>query len=149
AQDLLEAADNIAKLQQSRKPHSIVDPRKDGSGSQTEKDMTWKACSQKYFITWEENVLPSLNGRLAAEANCLCHSPPNRTKRLVTEASEIETSLPPNIYVKIDEVRPSLKKSLVVRPEGTLYEAGLFDCAFTLFALELEENNSLMVLVHP
>lgn len=95
-------------------------------------------------MTWEENVLRSLNGRLAAEANCLCHSPPNRIKRLVTEASEIETSLPPNIYVKVDDVRPGLKKCLVVGPEGTLYEAGPSECAFTLFALELEENNSLM-----
>lgn len=127
AQDLLEIADRIAKLQLSMKPQNVVDRRKDGSGSKSQKDMTWKEYNLKHCITREENVLHYLVKDLAAKANHLRHSPPNRIKRLVTEASEMETSLPPNIFVKVDEVRPDVMKCLIVGPEGTPYEAGLFE----------------------
>lgn len=129
AQDLLAVANRIANLQLSMEPQNIVDPR---SGRKSDEVMTWKQYNQKYCMTREENVLSKVDGRLAAKANCLAHSPPNRIKRLVTEASEMATSLPPNIFVKVDEARPDVMKCLMVGPEDTPYEAGLFECAFTL-----------------
>ncbi|MCJ1468695.1 hypothetical protein MMC07_007324 [Pseudocyphellaria aurata] len=120
AQDLLEIADRIAKLQLSMQPH-ILDPRTD------RKDMTWKAYNEKYCMTREENVLHHVVERLKKAARDTGHSPPNRIKRLVTEASEMATSLPPNIFVKVDEVRPDVMKSLIVGPADTPYEGGLFE----------------------
>lgn len=145
AKDLLEVADRIAKLQLSMKPNR-ADAEKEGPGSKSDKDMTWKEYNQKYCMQREENVLRSLVGRLATEAHVLRHSPPNRIKRLVTEASEMETSLPPNIFVKVDEVRPDVMRCLIVGPEGTPYEAGLFECAFTLFTRKRKGDNSLTVV---
>lgn len=145
-QDLLEVAERIAELQLSMKSQSTVDPGKNGSDSKRDKDMTWQEYNQKYCVTREENVLLNVVGKLAAAANDLRHSPPNRIKRLVTEASEMETSLPPNIFVKVDEVRPDVMKCLIVGPEGTPYEAGLFECAFTLFTQKREGDSELTVV---
>ena len=145
AKDLLEVADRVVKLQLSMKPNR-ADAEKEGPGSKSDKDMTWEEYNQKYCVQREENVLRGLVGRLATEAHVLRHSPPNRIKRLVTEASEMETSLPPNIFVKVDEVRPDVMKCLIVGPEGTPYEAGLFECAFTLLTLKRRGDNQLTVV---
>ena len=130
AQDLLEVADRIAKLQVSMKPKSSVDSPKNRSNSKSDREMTWKEYNQKYCVMREENVLHSMVDRLAREAYSLRHSPTNRIKHLVTEASEMQTSLPPNIFVKVDEVRPDVMKCLIIGPEDTPYERGLFECAF-------------------
>ena len=136
AQDLLEVTERIANLQVSLKLHGE-------SGSKSDKQMTWREYNQKYCMTREENVLRHVDRRLAAEANSWHHSQPNRIKRLVTEASEMETSLPPNIFVKVDEVRPDVMKCLIVGPEDTPYEAGLFECVLRCLPLSFETNNEL------
>lgn len=136
AQDLLEVTERIANLQVSLKLHGE-------SGSKSDKQMTWREYNQKYCMTREENVLRHVDRRLAAEANSWHHSQPNRIKRLVTEASEMETSLPPNIFVKVDEVRPDVMKCLIVGPEDTPYEAGLFECVLPCLPLSFEINNEL------
>lgn len=146
AQDLLEVAERIAKLRLSMKPASTADPRKDGSDSKSDKDTTWEEYNRTHCVMREENVLRSLVERLAAPARDLHHPRPNRIKRLVTEASEMETSLPPNIFVKVDEVRPDVMKCLIVGPEGTPYEAGLFEYAFTLF-MPKREGDGLLTAV--
>lgn len=137
AQDLLEIADRIAKLQLSMQPLGILNPRIDSS--KDDKDLTWKAYNEKYCMTREENVLHNVVEKFQKAANATGHSPPNRIKRLVTEASEMATSLPPNIFVKVDEVRPDVMKCLIVGPEDTPYEAGLFECVLTLFTQTVEE----------
>lgn len=93
-------------------------------------------------MTREENVLRNVQRSLVALATSFHHSRPDRIKRLVAEASEMETSLPPNLFVKVDEVRPDVMKCLIVGPEDTPYEAGLFECAFTLSTLEFEGDIS-------
>ena len=143
SQDLLEVADRIAKLQLSMK---LLSNQKDGSGPKKDRELTWTEYNQKYCVTREENMLRHGVYYLASEANSLSQSPPNRIKRLVTEASEMETSLPPNIFVKIDEVRPDVMKCLIIGPEGTPYEAGLFECAPQPFTLKREGHNQLTVV---
>ncbi|MCJ1425434.1 hypothetical protein MMC29_003333 [Sticta canariensis] len=134
AQDLLEVTERVTKLQLSMKPHS-------GSSSKSDREMTWKEYNQKYCMTREENVLRNVQRSLIALASSFHYSQPNRIKRLVTEASEMETSLPPNISVKVDEVRPDVMKCLIVGPEDTPYEAGLFECASTLSTPDFEREN--------
>ncbi|KAK1981265.1 ubiquitin-conjugating enzyme [Colletotrichum cereale] len=56
---------------------------------------------------------------------------PDRTKRIVCELSTLRTSLPEGIFVRHDGSRLDAMKVLIVGPEGTPYENGLFE--FDLF----------------
>ena len=50
-----------------------------------------------------------------------------RTKWLMKELTTLSTSLPENIFVKADENQLELIKALIVGPDGTPYEGGLFE----------------------
>ncbi|KAF2110227.1 hypothetical protein BDV96DRAFT_584595 [Lophiotrema nucula] len=54
-----------------------------------------------------------------------------RMKRLITELTTLKTGLPPGIFVKYASSRLDVMKFLIVGPEGTPYENGLFE--FDLF----------------
>ncbi|KAL9060968.1 MAG: hypothetical protein Q9162_000412 [Coniocarpon cinnabarinum] len=50
-----------------------------------------------------------------------------RMRTLHKEVGMLRTSLPPGIWVKMASNRPDIMKALIVGPEGTPYEAGLFE----------------------
>ncbi|TGJ87611.1 hypothetical protein E0Z10_g1088 [Xylaria hypoxylon] len=54
-------------------------------------------------------------------------STPRRTRRLVTELSNLKTSLPEGIFVRHAASRLGAIKALIAGPEGTPYELGLFE----------------------
>ncbi|KAJ3939810.1 uncharacterized protein N0V96_009795 [Colletotrichum fioriniae] len=56
---------------------------------------------------------------------------PHRMKKLVMELSMLRTTLPDGIFVRHDGTRLDAMKVLIVGPEGTPYENGLFE--FDLF----------------
>lgn len=124
-QDLLEVASRVAKLKESMKPNGAMDSKKSDAG---DKPATWKEYHQQHGVARAENVLRCLSPKFKMAAQSLSYSPPNRIKRLVTEVSEMATSLPPNIFVRVDEIRPDVMMCLIVGPEGTPYEGGLFEC---------------------
>ena len=129
--DVLEIATHVAKLYKSMNPSSATDSKK---GESSDKQLTWNEYHKKYGVARDENVFHSLTREFMGIAQAIRHSPPNRIKRLVTEVSEMATSLPPNVFVRVDEVRPDVMKCLMVGPEGTPYEGGLFEyvlCPFT------------------
>ncbi|KAL6163048.1 hypothetical protein ACJQWK_10644 [Exserohilum turcicum] len=68
---------------------------------------------------------------LINEARALRQSPPGRIRRLITEITSLKTGLSSGIYVKHAISRPDMMKILIVGPEGTPYENGLFE--FDLF----------------
>ena len=52
---------------------------------------------------------------------------PARIRALHREVSMLRTSLPTGIWVKMASTRPDIVKALIVGPEGTPYEGGLFE----------------------
>ncbi|VDC05755.1 unnamed protein product [Peniophora sp. CBMAI 1063] len=60
-------------------------------------------------------------------------TPKNRL-HLIKELSTIATSLPPGVFMRVDEVRNDVIKILIAGPDGTPYEGGLFefDCFIPL-----------------
>ncbi|OHF03833.1 ubiquitin-conjugating enzyme [Colletotrichum orchidophilum] len=68
---------------------------------------------------------------------------PGRMKKLVMELSMLRTTLPEGIFVRHDSTRLDAMKVLIVGPEGTPYENGLFE--FDLFCpLEYPNKPPLM-----
>ncbi|KAL8652714.1 MAG: hypothetical protein Q9226_004152 [Calogaya cf. arnoldii] len=78
-------------------------------------------------VTRRPDVAKHLCAYSASKAREIMNTPKNRMARLVTETSEMTTSLPENVFVTIDEVRPDIMKALIIGPKGTPYESGLFE----------------------
>ncbi|KAJ7070570.1 hypothetical protein C8F01DRAFT_1225967 [Mycena amicta] len=60
--------------------------------------------------------------------------PPKNRLHLLKELATMATSLPPGIFVRVDEVRNDAIKVMIAGPEGTPYAGGLFefDCFMPL-----------------
>ncbi|KAF8323801.1 hypothetical protein DL93DRAFT_2123554 [Clavulina sp. PMI_390] len=59
---------------------------------------------------------------------------PKKRLHLIKELSGMATSLPPGIWIRVDEVRNDVIKIMIAGPEGTPYAGGLyeFDCFLPL-----------------
>ncbi|KAL8706370.1 MAG: hypothetical protein Q9201_000578 [Fulgogasparrea decipioides] len=88
---------------------------------------TWKEYHQAHCLQRRADVARHLCSKMANVAQNVTNSSRGRIARLVTEASEMTTSLPENVFVMVDEVRPDVMKALIVGPKGTPYEGGLFE----------------------
>lgn len=113
-------AELYKKIQQSG-------PRKRKAKAET-KEGKWAAFHEKFALTRDERVLGKSNGfmfMLLVEG--MVRSRPGRMKRLVTEAANMATSLPPGIFVKVDESRPDVMKCLIMGPPDSPYGYGLFE----------------------
>ncbi|KAF8588347.1 hypothetical protein K439DRAFT_1335558 [Ramaria rubella] len=62
---------------------------------------------------------------IAATANSTRQ--PSKRLHLIKEISAISTSLPPGVWIRVDEVRNDIMKILIAGPEGTPYAGGLFE----------------------
>jgi hypothetical protein len=54
-------------------------------------------------------------------------SAPGRFKRIITEITTLKTGLPPGIFVRYAESRPDIMKVVIIGPQGTPYENGIFE----------------------
>ncbi|KAL8771454.1 MAG: hypothetical protein Q9209_003123 [Squamulea sp. 1 TL-2023] len=115
--DMLEIATRIQKL------HTRLVPPVAKLATVT----TWKEYLQAYGVTRKAGLAKYLCREAGEEARKIKTSPKGRMARLVTETSEMTTSLPENIFVMIDEDRPDIMKALIIGPKGTPYEGGLFE----------------------
>ncbi|KAK6534132.1 hypothetical protein TWF281_005470 [Arthrobotrys megalospora] len=57
---------------------------------------------------------------------------PGRMKRLIKELTVLSTTLPPGIYVRVQEDRPDTFKAIIVGPESSPYHLGLYEFDFTI-----------------
>ena len=60
-------------------------------------------------------------------ARYMPHSPKGRLKRLFTEIATLKTGLPKGIFEKYACSRPGCMKLVIVGPEDTPYENGLYE----------------------
>ncbi|KAF1841881.1 uncharacterized protein K460DRAFT_265254, partial [Cucurbitaria berberidis CBS 394.84] len=73
----------------------------------------------------DEQIWPTF--AYARQAQGLNLSPTGRIRRLITEITSLKTGLSSGIYVKHAMSRPDVMKILIIGPEGTPYENGLFE----------------------
>ncbi|KAK6516943.1 hypothetical protein TWF506_006823 [Arthrobotrys conoides] len=88
--------------------------------------------SDKVFETHCSGVNPH-PGFHAANSRVFSAAPaPGRMKRLIKELTVLSTTLPPGIYVRVQEDRPEIFKALIVGPESSPYHLGLYEFDFTI-----------------
>lgn len=63
----------------------------------------------------------------STQARAQFRSAPGRFKRLISEINVLKTSLPPNIFVRHGESRLDVMKCVIIGPEGTPYENGIWE----------------------
>lgn len=90
----------------------------------------WQSYHTKNCLEWATDMVPYMRKDLRDWALGMGGSAPDRLRRIFTEVAEMATSLPPNVFVKADDVRPDCIKALIVGPHGTPYEGGLFEFDF-------------------
>ncbi|KAL8932839.1 MAG: hypothetical protein Q9211_006099 [Gyalolechia sp. 1 TL-2023] len=88
---------------------------------------TWKEYHRERCLVRQANVARYLCLGMSKLASQVHNPATGRMKRLVTEASEMITSLPEGIFVRVDEDRPDIIKALIIGPEDTPYQGGLFE----------------------
>ncbi|KAI4141299.1 MAG: hypothetical protein L6R39_005420, partial [Caloplaca ligustica] len=88
---------------------------------------TWKEYHQANCLVRRPDVAKNLCSLMAKLAAQVINPDKGRMSRLITETTEMMTSLPEGIFVMVDEVRPDIMKALIVGPKGTPYEGGLFE----------------------
>ncbi|KAL8946670.1 MAG: hypothetical protein Q9222_006966 [Ikaeria aurantiellina] len=88
---------------------------------------TWKEYHQQHCKKWDRNVQAGLLPRMAHVAREIKSSPKGRIPRLMSEVSEMATSLPEGIFVRVQEERPDIMRALIIGPKDTPYEGGLFE----------------------
>ncbi|KAL8682908.1 MAG: hypothetical protein Q9186_001071 [Xanthomendoza sp. 1 TL-2023] len=106
--DMLEIAQRIQKLDRRLAGNTTA--------AKLATITTWKEYLQAYCVTRKTNIAQHLGQTAAEEFRKIRNSPKGRMARLVTETSEMTTSLPANVFVMIDEVRPDIMK--VRRPKA-------------------------------
>lgn len=71
---------------------------------------TWKEYHRANCLSRKPNIARHLCSTMAATASQVYNPDKGRMGRLITEATEMTTSLPEGIFVLVDEVRPDIMK---------------------------------------
>ncbi|KAL8639540.1 MAG: hypothetical protein Q9228_003433 [Teloschistes exilis] len=101
--DILEVAKKVEKFY----------TRLSGETPTNTKITTWKEYHQARCLSKRVDVRKYLCPKMAEIARRTNTSAKGRMSRLVTETSEMTTSLPENVFVRVDEVRPDIMKVCV------------------------------------
>ena len=123
-QDILTIARRIRGIHKSLAKKSRDPQRRPQT---KDKATVWQWYHQHYRVEFVPNMISFMRSDLAQAAGALSYSKPDRVRRIAVEIAEMSTGLPPNIFVRADEARPDCVKSLIVGPEGTPYQGGLFE----------------------
>ncbi|KAL6712569.1 hypothetical protein ACN47E_000446 [Coniothyrium glycines] len=94
----------------------------------TKKSCGAPASTDSFCVEVPDNeIWSSFNTHLARSAQSMIHVRQGRMRRLITEITSLKTGLSPGIYVKHAESRIDIMKALIVGPQGSPYENGLFE----------------------
>ena len=106
-----------------------------GAGAQKanvpDKKVTWETYCSEHRVTYvgHDQILANLSTikGMQSAARSLRESPRGRLKAITLQLAELHTSLPDGILIKAQEDRPDIMKCLIVGPDDTPYEGGLFE----------------------
>ena len=85
----------------------------------------WDTYHEKHRVDYDSSIERYLSPKISSQQ--AYSSPMNRMRRIVSEQVEMSTGLPQYIFLKVHDSRPDIMKCLMVGPEGTPYEGGLFE----------------------
>ena len=84
-------------------------------------------CAENRVAHVSGEVMANMRADLQEYALRLRDSPRNRLKVLTVQVTDLHTSLPEGIFIKAEESRIDVLKCLIVGPDDTPYEGGLFE----------------------
>ena len=93
--------------------------------------LTWETFCEEHRVTYvgHNQILANLSTikGMQSAARSLRESPRGRLKAITLQLADLHTSLPDGILIKAQEDRPDIMKCLIVGPDDTPYEGGLFE----------------------
>ena len=118
---------NRIKEKQDRKNQK----NKSGKSGDTSKQLTpWEQYNVEHRVEYSTSVMKNLMASYKIKAQQLHESPHGRVRRIFTELVDMITSLPPGIFVRAQIERPDVIKALIIGPDDTPYEGGVFEYSF-------------------
>jgi baculoviral IAP repeat-containing protein 6 len=116
-----------------------ITTRRAGKAKAEEPPAEDKDAWQKDLAILEVSDEEILSIHYSAKEARACKNPATgRMRQLIKEITNLQTSLPPGIFVRYGESRLDVMKVLIVGPKGTPYENGLFE--FDVFCPETYPN---------
>ena len=88
---------------------------------------TWKEYNTANRVNGAHELMSTLAPRIRAKASFLVESRRNRMRKITMELADMTTSLTDGILLKYQEDRPDVMKCLIIGPDDTPYEGGLFE----------------------
>lgn len=122
--DMLRMASKIDMVYSSMTPSSLEHQADKGPQDNAS---AWDSYHEKHRIDQDSSISKYLCSTIGQQAQSINFSLPGRMRRLVSEQAEMTTGLPQYIFVKAHDSLPHIMKCLIVGPEGTPYEDGLFE----------------------
>lgn len=90
-------------------------------------DSLWAAYHEKHRVDHDSAVSHLLSTLIGQEAGSVSGQKKGWMRRIVSEQVEMITGLPQYIFLKTHDSSPHIMKCLIIGPEGTPYEGGLFE----------------------
>ena len=127
-QEMLALAKHVSSLHKNLSTGS----RNDNVQSKPTSDSAlWEKYCSEHRATYvgHNRILMTLSNveGMQNEARLLRESPRGRLRAITIQLTELTTSLPNGIFIKAQEDRPDIMKCLIVGPDDTPYEGGLFE----------------------
>ena len=125
-QEVLKLANRISTVYELLKTKLTKEQRRAMKPS-TEPDSSWKEYHASNRVKYTNDVLANTMPRIRAEAQQMRGSPRDRMRKITMELVDMSTSLPEGIFLRVQEERPDVMKTIIVGPEDTPYHGGLFE----------------------
>ncbi|MCJ1404614.1 hypothetical protein MMC11_007840 [Xylographa trunciseda] len=121
---MLALARHVTQVYDTLRPEMTGDSRSEAKGIDGS-DAGWAEYNAANRVEYTSGVMAET--RFQSMAQHMRESPRQRLRKITLELADMTTSLPNNIFVKVQEERPDVMKCLIIGPSDTPYEGGLFE----------------------
>ena len=128
--DVYERIDRIREKQERKNRKT----KSNGDSESTKQSSPWEQYNVEHRVEYSTSVMANVLSSYRVRAEQMRESPTGRIRRIFTELVDMITSLTPGIFVRAQIERPDVIKALIVGPQDTPYEGGLFEWVFSNFS---------------
>ena len=125
--DVYDKIDRIREKQERKNRKT----KSNGDSKATKQLTPWDQYNVEHRVEYSTSVMANLLSSYRIRAEQMRESPTGRIRRIFTELVDMITSLTPGIFVRAQIERPDVIKALIVGPQDTPYEGGLFEWVFS------------------
>ena len=127
-QELLDLAKRVTSLYKTLTALASDKDAGKHRGKAISKEAEWATyCAENRVVHINGQVMANMRSDIQNYALSLQDSPHNRLKVLTVQVTDLHTSLPQGIFIRAEENRIDVLKCLMVGPDDTPYEGGLFE----------------------